>query len=891
MDILDNAINRKLIAGNFPSEILTAVDEYKIGACNLDELSIEGLRVLRENPFLLRGLFLNFFNRVKELESLGKDELFEQEVNILINTGYTVDLLNSNGNVYPEASKLCPAITTTDKILWYGSWVYYFSNDIMPTSEYYSQYRDMMFAWIYLLKEVQKKELSYGLTINIKRIGSKTDILKLIEADWRKVDKSYFSKLTDYGKKRLQEIHDNQKRLVQKVDEENNSQKVIADETEKDWKLFIDILNSLAQKETEVICKINKAGSPKDKLRIINEYNSIINSIERGKYQLGSQEFELLPLFENINSRIQKAGAYCVVKKCDGYVFRLHPAAFILEMNPKTFNYLFMVFHQFRLNPGKDTAKKFAELSLSVLKKNLGEEEIKHISIDDIIEDFYQTVIDFMEQNKEAIDRLSFDKLQADSAIVSLDILPATDRFAKDLVDRITAAEKSKEYDEAIEKMITGKNQALSADKVTDLAKLEEERARVIEQETIASRIVASLNIIYMFCEMLRVILTNLHANIKIKNRETIDQYRRELMRIDDKLVHKVYSNLGDQEIGMLEYREKIGIATISLSEQEMETENYRNSVFSDVLKSSIISLIDNIEKADVEQILKTKTLIREEILRFPDCDEKERYTEWLDQVSQRLSDALMSNCKKEDDYQRIKENILLELGEKAATLPESTVDSLTTAEMLYAKYATEDFAEKGFDFSCISALYYQAFEEAYNVLIWKRYSNELNGLIIDGRKFTDILFDCKRKGIDVKTARGYLDSDPKQRGYYIDYQNRNNPETRVSSRCMYKSFAILIENIVPNTKLEKLCDYFAKITGFSSRAEMFNDSDFMRNCYSFTAAVKASADNRNNASHGGTFISVNQCRSDKKIILNDLESVRSDSIGLIQQLLYILNR
>ena len=891
MDILDNAINRKLIAGNFPPEILTAVDEYKIGACNLDELSIEGLRVLRENPFLLRGLFWNFFNRVKELESLGKDELFEQEVNILINTGYTVDLLNSNGNVHPEASKLCPAITTTDKILWYGSWVYYFSNDIMPTSEHYSQYRDMMFAWIYLLKEVQKKELSYGLTINIKRIDSKTDILKLIEADWRKVDKSYFSKLTDYGKKRLQEIHDNQKRLVQKVDEENNSQKVIADETEKDWELFIDILNSLAQKETEVICKINKAGSPKDKLRIINEYNSIINSIERGKYQLGSQEFELLPLFENINSRIQKAGAYCVVKKCDGYVFRLHPAAFILEMNPKTFNYLFMVFHQFRLNPGKDTAKKFAELSLSVLKKNLGEEEIKHISIDDIIEDFYQTVIDFMEQNKEAIDRLSFDKLQADSAIVSLDILPDTDRFAKDLVDRITAAEKSKEYDEAIEKMITGKDQALSADKVTDFAKLEEERARVIEQETIASRIVASLNIIYMFCEMLRVILTNLHANIKIKNKETIDQYRRELMCIDDKLVHKVYSNLGDQEIGMLEYREKIGIATISLSEQEMETENYRNSVFSDVLKSSIISLIDNIEKADVEQILKTKTLIREEILRFPDCDEKERYTEWLDQVSQKLSDALMSNCKKEDDYQRIKENILLELGEKAATLPESTVDSLTTAEMLYAKYATEDFAEKGFDFSCISALYYQAFEEAYNVLIWKRYSNELNGLIIDRRKFTDILFDCKRKGIDVKTARGYLDSDPKQRGYYIDYQNRNNPETRVSSRCMYKSFAILIENIVPNTKLEKLCDYFAKITGFSSRTEMFNDSDFMRNCYSFTAAVKASADNRNNASHGGTFISVNQCRSDKKVILNDLESVRSDSIGLIQQLLYILNR
>lgn len=742
-----------------------------------------------------------------------------------------------------------------------------------------------------LFKEVQKKELSYGLTINIKRIGSKTDILKLIEADWSKVDKNYFSKLTDYGKKRLQEIHDNKERLVRKVNEENNSQKAIADETEKEWKLFIDVLNSLAQKENEVIGKINEADSPKDKLRIINEYNSIMNSIERAKYQLGNQEIGLLPLFDNVINRIQKAGAYCVVKTSDGNVFRLHPAAFMLEMNPKTFNYLFMVFHQFRLNPGKDTAKKFAELSLHVLKKNLGEEEIKHISIDDIIEDFYQTVIDFMKQNKEAIDRLSFDKLQADSAIVSLDILPDTDRYVKDLVDRITAAEKSKEYDEAIEKMIIGKDQALSADKMADLAKFEEERARVIEQETIASRIVISLNIIYMFCEMLRVILMNQHANIKVKNKKTNDQYRRELMRIDDKLVHKVYSNLEAQEIGMMEYREKAGIATISLLEQEVEIENYRNSVFSDVLKSSIISLIDNIEKSDAEQILRTKALIREEILRFPDCDEKEHYTEWLDQVSQRLSDVLVSNCKKEDDYQRIKKSILWGLGEKAAVLPVSTVDSLTTAEMLYAKYATEDFAEKGFDFSCISALYYQAFEEAYNALIWKGYSDELNSLIIDGRKFTDILFERKNKGIDVKEAKGYLDSEPRQRGFYIDYQNRNNPETRVSSRCMYKSFAILLENIVPNTKLEKLCDYFAQITGFSSSAEMFSNSDFMRNCYSFTAAVNASADNRNNASHGGTFISVNQCKSDKKVVLNDLESVRSDSIGLIQQLLYILKR
>jgi len=188
-------------------------------------------------------------------------------------------------------------------------------------------------------------------------------------------------------------------------------------------------------------------------------------------------------------------------------------------------------------------------------------------------------------------------------------------------------------------------------------------------------------------------------------------------------------------------------------------------------------------------------------------------------------------------------------------------VDSLTTAEMLYARYASQEYAEKGFDFSCISALYYQAFEEAYNLLIWRGYADELNALEINGQKYTDILELCKGRAINPHAARGYLDPNPKQRNYYIDYSNASRPETKVSTRCMYKSFAILLQNIKPSSVLGHFCEYIAKITGFKSRNDMFNDSDFMRNSYAFTTAVDASADNRNNASHGGTFISIEQCQ------------------------------
>lgn len=71
----------------------------------------------------------------------------------------------------------------------------------------------------------------------------------------------------------------------------------------------------------------------------------------------------------------------------------------------------------------------------------------------------------------------------------------------------------------------------------------------------------------------------------------------------------------------------------------------------------------------------------------------------------------------------------------------------------------------------------------------------------------------------------------------------------------------------------------------------MFADTEFMKNCKNFTNAVNASADNRNNASHGGTIITMEQCKADKKTVLNELEMVRSNSIGLIQQLIYLIKK
>ena len=107
----------------------------------------------------------------------------------------------------------------------------------------------------------------------------------------------------------------------------------------------------------------------------------------------------------------------------------------------------------------------------------------------------------------------------------------------------------------------------------------------------------------------------------------------------------------------------------------------------------------------------------------------------------------------------------------------------------------------------------------------------------------------------------------------------------------MYKSFAIIMEQLKNPTDLNGFCEFIAQLCGFTGRTDMFSDTAFMLKCHDFTDEISRSANNRNNASHGGSFISLGQCTDDKKTVLNNLESIRRESVGLIQQLLYILQK
>lgn len=862
MDIFDNEINKRIVSGFFPSE----------------------------KPELFDLLFVCAAKTVEQLEVLHDDKYYSASFNSIINTNHSEDYLKCNGSLQ-VASSLIPVITKIDKALWCGAHSAFIESKTSFSNPDYNS-TDIFFTWVYLLLLTQQKELKSQRLIDFNIIGSQKDFLKKLLDDYDEVSsQNYTKKLTDQELTELSSLFKQRDDLNSLVREERLHSKTVAKRTKKEWSLVIDILNDLSRNEADVIQTINKPISAIDKIKAIKKYNRLLTCIEQGKYYLNGKWISMLKLIDALEERTNSSYTCTCVKTENGAPFTITPAVFQLILYSHTYNYIFISFHLFRLETTSENALRFISIALDCINRNLNYQKKSSTSLDEMIEEFYSAVKKFMDTKRQYLDNLSFTHIQQDASIVegsSLSLFAVTEMYQEQIEERINDIIDKDTIEEELTKFLSGKT---DANKIKQMFNYEEEQDEIWQNEAEARNIIYSLNVIYLFCDAIRILM--LKPEIQIQNRELVLQYRKELLKIDDELVHKVYAHLDDQEIGILEYREKSGIIYSSLSDQELQAEKLRNSAFSIAFKGIVDELTARLEEQDVPGILQVKNKVKIEILRFPDCDNKYLYADWLDSISIRISDALISNCKKQkDDYLEIKKRILLSLGEKSAMLPSSAADSLTTAEMLYTRYANDEYASNGFDYSCISALYYQAFEDAYNDLIWSKYAAFLNALIVRSTKYTDILESCRNSRITVSAAQGYLmDNDSRQRGYYISYRNRTTPNTTVSTRCMYKSFAIIMEEISNPSNLNGFCEFFAQLTGFAGMADMFSYTTFMQKCHDFTDEISRSADNRNNASHGGSFISLGQCTDDKKTILNNLESIRRESVGLIQQLLYLLQK
>lgn len=876
------AANERIVQGNLPQSPLHKVSPITSECFDLYEKGKDILVYLKRNPEALHGAISSSLNYVFTARHLLQPNIFEAPFNLVINTTYNPAVLSDETPAYNEAIHLCPVVTDMDKALW----LIIASQAMLINTvdgEEKEHLVEMFFAWVYLLKIVQENEYIFGKTLDFSSVSETGLVLEILWSPWSERNTyAHFVDLTPTELDAIKQLEYTRKALKDQIALFISHATTIATETDYEWDLFLRILNDYSLKESHAVNQVLSSLSKTEKLEAIGEYISVLKDNSNDKYIAEDKVIELTPVIAAAKKRLQYAPSHCFVSDDSGQIFRLHHYAIELVTFPMTFNHLLLCYHQFRLDGRRDNALIFCNMAFHYLRRNLSftAEDDYCESIDKLVENFCHVFLSFIDSNQNRIDNLSFDDIQQDTVFIgnaSLNAISAS-VFWNHVSDKIKPA-----FSASLETSTdsTSQNQYTKEQFDTQFAE-EREFAAKVKAQIVARQAIVSLNIVYLFCDALRIMRSNNQEHLYFTNNSLIEKCFSVLKRQTGKLSYNVYTGQADID----KYRLDTGIDARSISECEAREEEIRNISFMDGILYALDEIEEELDTFDIERILQLKSMVRDEIRKCSICTLTDRFSERFISISSRICDRLTDLCQVTfADYETVKQRLLTNLGNESKLLPTSALDALTTAELLYYQYASDDYAEKGFDYSCISALYYQAFEEAYNKLIWCGYANNLNSHRIGGNFFTRILREHKGKDLISPEIAGYLPVDSYNRSFYT-----NKKHTGVQTSCTYGVFGNLLKKyIVEESEMFVFCDHFAKVFGFSESSVMFDDASFMCKVHEFADAILNAAQRRNEASHGGNLITISQCKNDKQTVLDELETVRADSIGLIQKLLYLM--
>ena len=542
------------------------------------------------------------------------------------------------------------------------------------------------------------------------------------------------------------------------------------------------------------------------------------------------------------------------------------------------------------------------ENSIAALNKHLNSYIECSPSLQESINSFMQLLVD--EEAKfygSLIYEVSFHLLQDESSITNLGVDPSLCATAEDFCDLLRSDISVIFEDLSDEEQLrllfsvfvffTSKQASSlfsSEDLNTSSAVGIDEEFRKKAGE--ARQIVISVDIIYLMHEFLEMITADDDMLSLFDNPEIVEKYVKKLKQIRYSIENAAYSQIEFHELELEEYRKEKGYDTKVIARKERHEEKIRNAQTNETIISGLEEIVEAVKYKDIEHLFEAKKRIRIKITDCRECDAKEQLAERIDSIVAELCKAFVSCCEKNaDEFDKTKSALVHLLGEHPMCLPPAALNTLTTAEMLYSKYAVEEnaikeFAEKGFDYSSISALYYQAFEEAYNEMIWEKYANWINQQLDETSDDPSVI---------NKLYNDYLPGNEKNINQY--YYSKTGPKKedpkRVVTYCVFGTFYHLLREVYEKNTAPTFREWFSLLSGYDKVTDMLEDEEFKRRVEIFKNSVYEATPNRNKASHGGKIISREQCSQDKMTVLSELEAVRGNSLGLIQQLLVIIKR
>lgn len=276
----------------------------------------------------------------------------------------------------------------------------------------------------------------------------------------------------------------------------------------------------------------------------------------------------------------------------------------------------------------------------------------------------------------------------------------------------------------------------------------------------------------------------------------------------------------------------------------EQDAEDFSKSI------DSVLDFVNAIADDDIESLMQAK----QRYIGTMEGYISESQEDKLDDLTAKVVDKIKVTVQKLSVYDELYRSVSTEFAKYAAELMKhpQIFSSLVSAEYLYRQYVLNKEPINNFDYSCISIMYYMSLEDFINKLVYIPYANEvlsnLSKNTVKNQKWKD------------EEACKYVSSVG---AFWDKYQ-------RLKKSCEIGVLGYLFE-AVPDE------EYFKKFL-----TEHFGEID-TNHIISFGTKLKNVAPRRNDAAHGGNYLTYQDVCTDKDNVYNTVDNYRGMIIELLE--------
>ena len=267
----------------------------------------------------------------------------------------------------------------------------------------------------------------------------------------------------------------------------------------------------------------------------------------------------------------------------------------------------------------------------------------------------------------------------------------------------------------------------------------------------------------------------------------------------------------------------------------------------------NVISYVEAIagDETDIEKLLQAKQNYIDSLTVYITEEQENRLDELTSQVVEKLKTVIQKLAVYDDLYRSVSIEFLPYAG--ALMQHPQIFCSLVSAEYLYSQYVEKSEPNAKFDYSCISIMYYMSLEDFLNKLVYTPYYDEVLSKI-PGRL----------TGNDEWKTNGALEYVSKFRSFWDNKSFKRSCEIGV--------LGYLFEQIETET-------YFKSYV-----THRYPKADVQR-IKRLGTELKKVAPRRNEAAHGGNYLTYTDVQTDKGHVYN----TAADFKGLIIELMNII--